>query len=91
MSMWKHVIILHEQAKTMRITEDKLAKQNDTLKQRYYRKMHGIEETNPVHKMFGKPEMTDAQVEAEVLGRELTVEEQQEVEEQPRKKWFGIF
>ena len=65
--------------------------QNDTLKQRYFRKMHGIEEKNPVHSMFGKPEMTDAQVEAEVLGRELTETELKEVEEQPRKKWFGIF
>lgn len=89
--MWKHVIILHEQAKNLRVTEDKLAKQNDTLKQRYFRKMHGIEETNPVHKIFGKPELTDAQIEAEVLGRELTEQELKEVEQQPRKKWFGIF
>jgi transposase len=91
-SMWKHVIILHEQHKNVRATEEKLARQNDNMKQRYYRKMHGIEEKNPIHSVFGKPQddKTDAQIEAEALGRELTEEEIKEVKPE-RKKWLGIW
>lgn len=96
---WYSVIMLHEQAKNLRHNEERLARQNDTLKQRYYRKMHGIEEKNPIHAVFGKlDDKTDAQLEAEALGRELTAEEIREAEAakeakdvQPRKKWFGIF
>jgi len=91
-SMWKHVIILHEQHKNVRATEEKLARQNDNMKQRYYRKMHGIEEKNPIHSVFGKPQddKTDAQIEADALGRELTEEEMKEVKPE-RKKWLGIW
>ena len=84
LAQWRDVILMHEHDKSARARERRFSSVDDAAKRKYYMKMHGIETKNPVHIVFGKPQESEAELEAAALGLEPPPKPE-------RKKWFGIF
>ncbi|KAI6780361.1 uncharacterized protein J7T54_005463 [Emericellopsis cladophorae] len=91
---WWDVIVMHERDKSIKARESRDQHQADVHKRRYFMKMHGIEPKNPITMVFGKDEkeMSEEELEAKALGKELPETPQTEGETPAgRKKLLGLF
>lgn len=93
---WKNVIFMHEKDKGIKAQEHRTRNLDDVAKRRYFMKMHGIEAKNPVTMVFGNDEepKSEEELEAAALGLEAPPPNkpaEKDAEQQPKKKWFGIF
>lgn len=84
---------MHEKDKAAKATEHRTRHLDDVAKRRYFMKTHGIETKDPISVVFGKgEELSEEEIEAVALGREVPGKTVQEGRvEEPKKKWFGIF
>ncbi|OAA54038.1 hypothetical protein ISF_08518 [Cordyceps fumosorosea ARSEF 2679] len=90
---WKEVILSHEKDKALKAGEHRTRHLDDVAKRRYYMKVHGIEPKDPISVVFGKGDrqLSDAEIEAAALGKEMPEKTPEEETAGKRKKWFGIF
>lgn len=90
---WRYVIVEHEKDKAIKAGDHRTRHIDDVAKRRYFMKMHGIEPKDPVSVVFGKDEpKSEEELEAAAMGHELPPRPQEDkVEEEPKKKWFGVF